>query len=117
MKNKINESLYQLMSSASASASAIGLFVHFGLYSIVQYRHITPLQRKKFRKEGGGNGAEWLQDILRYKEGIGVLPLVGRKRRRIFVKRSGVMRRTRIFMVSSMKSIGRRSISFVSQRK
>jgi alpha-L-fucosidase len=56
-------------SSSSASASAIGLFVHFGLYSVVQFRHVTPLQRKKFRKEGGGNGAEWLQDILRYKDG------------------------------------------------
>jgi alpha-L-fucosidase len=48
---------------------SIGLFVHFGLYSLVQYRHITPIQRKKFRKEGGGNGSEWLQDILRYKDG------------------------------------------------
>jgi alpha-L-fucosidase len=47
----------------------IGLFVHFGLYSIVHYRFITSTQRIKFRQQGGGNGAEWLQDLLSYKEG------------------------------------------------
>ena len=50
-------------------ASMIGLFVHFGLYSVVAYRHITDRQRKKFREEGGGNGAEWLLDLLKCREG------------------------------------------------
>jgi alpha-L-fucosidase len=46
--------------------SEIGLFVHLGLYSIVQYKFITPTQRKKNK---GGNGSEWLQHILSVNEG------------------------------------------------
>lgn len=67
----------------------VGLFVHFGLYSVVQYRHITPIQRKKFRKEGGGNGAEWLQDLLRYKEGDWRPPAGWKETQEYFYKNFG----------------------------
>jgi hypothetical protein len=60
--------LFQLQNEQTLH-QPIGMFVHFGLYSIVHYRFITPIQRNKFRKFGGGNGAEWLQDILTFKDG------------------------------------------------